>query len=148
MRGTRDTPECGIAGAGIIPAYAGNTSLLIRSQMPCWDHPRICGEHPRKSATLSTMDGSSPHMRGTPSLIENNRLGFGIIPAYAGNTSFKTGVSRLFRDHPRICGEHLFDAFLNAVLEGSSPHMRGTPTRRTRPRPATGIIPAYAGNTS
>ena len=135
--------------AGIIPAYAGNTSLLhfvhhassgssphtrgtrdmfsfVHSRTE--DHPRIRGEH----AALSVMD--TPTVR--------------IIPAYAGNTHvlfksrcFNQGSSphtrgtRFIgayngdakRDHPRIRGEHRGD-----VQVASHGH---------------GIIPAYAGNT-
>ena len=32
----------------------------------------------------------------------------GIIPAYAGSTKAKRAAQRLARDHPRICGEHLW----------------------------------------
>ena len=33
-------------GGGIIPAYAGNTMSLKNVSLRCWDHPRVCGEHP------------------------------------------------------------------------------------------------------
>ena len=29
----------------ITPAYAGNTGKLFYSQLPSWDHPRVCGKH-------------------------------------------------------------------------------------------------------
>ena len=32
---------------GIIPAYAGNTSVFASRVAPFWDHPRLRGEHAR-----------------------------------------------------------------------------------------------------
>ena len=75
------------------------------------------------------------------------RGGYGIIPAYAGNTPRTTFPPRRRWDHPRICGEHRQRNRPIHGMMGSSPHMRGTRNRdgsRTRHR---GIIPAYAGNT-
>ena len=45
MRGTHVGDFLGGQVNGIIPAYAGNTSLMIRSADGIWDHPRVCGEH-------------------------------------------------------------------------------------------------------
>ena len=49
----------------IIPAYAGNTFIGVTRSRNRPDHPRVCGEHPRRSATSLGWDGSSPRMRGT-----------------------------------------------------------------------------------
>ena len=48
----------------IIPAYAGSTiaGVLITAVPP--DHPRIRGEHTRKTLTRADPAGSSPHTRG------------------------------------------------------------------------------------
>ena len=106
MRGTRDTPECGIAGTGIIPAYAGNTCQIGVNWPSVRDHPRVCGEHFELLAETGDKLGSSPRMRGThPTLpVRDNKAG--IIPAYAGNTMVSALSSMLIRDHPRVCGEH------------------------------------------
>ena len=45
MRGTHAFNLANGLIGGIIPAYAGNTSRIIRSALGIWDHPRICGEH-------------------------------------------------------------------------------------------------------
>ena len=37
------------SGRGIIPAYAGSTVVPIPGETLAWDHPRIRGEHTRKS---------------------------------------------------------------------------------------------------
>ena len=68
MRGTRyrmvfATPVC-----GIIPAYAGNTWFPSGDIHPNEDHPRVCGEHSVWFEFRAKRKGSSPRMRGTPSV--------------------------------------------------------------------------------
>ena len=55
---------------------------------------------------------------------------------------------RLWKDHPRVCGEHPAAADASAGTGGgSSPRMRGARTAIFG-RPTSGrIIPAYAGST-
>ena len=75
------------------------------------------------------------------------RVARGIIPAYAGNTRNVIPHVLAIRDHPRVCGEHLFSGVTKWVSPGSSPRMRGTPCLLRLLIATTGIIPAYAGNT-
>ena len=72
---------------GIIPACAGSTLPLIRLRTPCWDHPRMCGEHLSKQFASFRHRGSSPHVRGA--LVDGDFLEaeHGIIPACAGSTT-------------------------------------------------------------
>ena len=134
--------------ARIIPAYAGNTPIRTRTSTVVRDHPRICGEHRGHCQGGFHGWGSSPHMRGTRPkafpLSEWTR----IIPAYAGNTCNSRCVMEPIWDHPRICGEHLVHALVEFLGTGSSPHMRGTQILVQPDQPSTGIIPAYAGNTT
>ena len=73
------------------------------------------------------MKGSSPHPRGTQTMLCTFGGVTGIIPASAGNTK-------------------LFDGF-NYPAEGSSPHPRGTRSQEKQSGGRPGIIPASAGNT-
>ena len=71
----------------------------------------------------------------------------GIIPACAGSTKRFSSTEMPFRDHPRMCGEHLATLLLSVTAGGSSPHVRGALRRPfVRPR-RRGIIPACAGST-
>ena len=45
MRGTRTLGAFAQDGAGIIPAYAGNTFAAMLPSLFPGDHPRVCGEH-------------------------------------------------------------------------------------------------------
>ena len=113
-----------------------------------WDHPRVCGEHASNVSDSSRNLGSSPRMRGTRHTRPVRGRGTGIIPAYAGNTSYGNDCKARDRDHPRVCGEHCHVRRCLFPQEGSSPRMRGTHLA-VNPRPRKrGIIPAYAGNTS
>ena len=48
----------------IIPAYAGSTLVAERCVFWLEDHPRIRGEHGRRSDRRTDLGGSSPHTRG------------------------------------------------------------------------------------
>ena len=87
-------------------------------------------------------------MRGTHLYGLCDGIHHGIIPAYAGNTQGHPRRRGPDRDHPRICGEHRIRLTLPMKSPGSSPHMRGTLGNGEYFRAGTGIIPAYAGNTS
>ena len=93
---------------GIIPAYAGNTGWLFDGLSVRRDHPRVCGEHVYYDCEWFVGSGSSPRMRGTPTVCSDGLRGMGIIPAYAGNTSIKVVTQTVTGDHPRVCGEHRF----------------------------------------
>ena len=50
-------------------------------------------------------------------------------------------------DHPRVCGEHLFDGALVVPQAGSSPRVRGALDGVDGGDERVGIIPACAGST-
>ena len=71
----------------------------------------------------------------------------GIIPACAGSTFVIVYPPRFSRDHPRMCGEHLWMQASTGATSGSSPHVRGALWPRVSGRASIGIIPACAGST-
>ena len=146
-RGARVGDAATLGGHGIIPAYAGSTFAACVSISPVRDHPRIRGEHARRSAWSPTRPGSSPHTRGAPSTAPVTSVSQRIIPAYAGSTTRKTLTRADPADHPRIRGEHEMMLHKNGLVVGSSPHTRGAPTFSAMLSPPLGIIPAYAGST-
>lgn len=60
--------ECAASGRGdgerITPAYAGKRRRTSACTLPCWDHPRICGEKMNASVKAIELRGSPPHVRG------------------------------------------------------------------------------------
>ena len=147
MRGTQCETLVSVAYAGIIPAYAGNTTVSYGDALLQRDHPRVCGEHIMANIAASIPQGSSPRMRGTRAIAFATSLLVRIIPAYAGNTKDLRPSYVGWRDHPRVCGEHSSIAWAISMRPGSSPRMRGTRRTCARRMSAGGIIPAYAGNT-
>ena len=70
------------------------------------------------------------------------------ITAYVGNTTKSHRRCALFKDHPRVCGEHKQYLIACSTVPGSPPRMQGT--RHLSPADVCrkGINPEYAGNTS
>ena len=86
MRGTLPLQSNPAKDGGIIPAYAGNTTEPRINPLQPRDHPRVCGEHWLSKSRHAALTGSSPRMRGTPTITPTGTAVEGIIPAYAGNT--------------------------------------------------------------
>ena len=126
MRGTLVPRNWYRWGVGIIPAYAGNTSINVVTQTVTGDHPRVCGEHVRAQIINGLRKGSSPRMRGPLTYGTAHDFIPRIIPAYAGNTPSLSRESTWTGDHPRVCGEHRWIGSMARPMLGSSPRMRGT----------------------
>ena len=147
MRGTQRNADLRNPSVRFIPAYAGNTERIALFFFLRSVHPRVCGEHEHRVASIRPDDGSSPRMRGTPRRRLRRRLSDRFIPAYAGNT-INRRASRIRKPvHPRVCGEHTIHRRVTAERNGSSPRMRGTRWERLDRNNVTRFIPAYAGNT-
>ena len=147
MRGALQLPAHERAPRGIIPAYAGSTGACNRPAASPWDHPRVCGEHCHSGQRVAHHLGSSPRMRGALARRARPHGGRGIIPAYAGSTRRARARRGPWRDHPRVCGEHLTLKNPLASIMGSSPRMRGALVCSRARAGKGGIIPAYAGST-
>ena len=91
--------------------------------------------------------GSSPHTRGAQSPSALAGACGGIIPAYAGSTTWPSSSTTREPDHPRIRGEHMTSSGVIASSPGSSPHTRGALGPAPRALQRERIIPAYAGST-
>ena len=147
VRGAPGKGQPRVVRVGIIPACAGSTLAHTAVQPKPWDHPRMCGEHRIRFPAHDCNSGSSPHVRGArPSRFPRRRR-IGIIPACAGSTPSETTSRWRYRDHPRMCGEHVTENYSAGQYEGSSPHVRGAHGHQDRPVPTPGIIPACAGST-
>ena len=146
-RGARECGESNVAGAGIIPAYAGSTPDWRGSIHREKDHPRIRGEHTSGMSSSSCRGGSSPHTRGAHVEVRVLRRAGGIIPAYAGSTKVRDSPQVRHKDHPRIRGEHVFVGRERDHGDGSSPHTRGARVPAGPGPVRVRIIPAYAGST-
>ena len=100
-------------------------------------------------ASMKTaIGGSSPRMRGKLSGDGKQRAPRRLIPAHAGKTSFFLTDTPRPTAHPRACGENLVHFVERVHSPGSSPRMRGKPTKGTSRFFFIGLIPAHAGKTA
>ena len=84
-------------------------------------------------------------MRGKVSFGDNSDLTDGITPAYAGKRALPCSRARLWRDHPRVCGEKPGDYIGYRLAAGSPPRMRGKVEELLKRKYKERITPAYAG---
>ena len=70
--------------AGITPAYAGKSHILVAVDAGRRDHPRVCGEKPKGRGNFLKIVGSPPRMRGKVRQLSDDGRFVGITPAYAG----------------------------------------------------------------
>ena len=111
--------------SGLIPARAGKTTAWCALDNPAWAHPRMGGENVTRYMCDSMLAGSSPHGRGKPLGIVDNRPRFGRIPAWAGKTRSTISEAWSSPAHPRAGGENRSVRSGRTHSGGSSPHGRG-----------------------
>ena len=92
---------------GLIPACAGKTGLRLANRRFSGAHPRVCGENVSATLRVRFGAGSSPRVRGKPSMTQQRDCSPGLIPACAGKTRVASGVRVRRRAHPRVCGENI-----------------------------------------
>ena len=88
----------------IIPARAGPTRSSRHGLTHLPDHPRSCGANLAVWLIRPPSVGSSPLVRGQPSLGIPGAVALRIIPARAGPTNFPAHIFPVHKDHPRSCG--------------------------------------------
>ena len=92
-RGARGVLAFCEVASGLIPAYAGSTSLYISESSMVSAHPRLRGEHGSVRRIWTRWTGSSPLTRGAPHTPASGGRVSGLIPAYAGSTLADMHVS-------------------------------------------------------
>ena len=90
--------------------------------------------------------GSSPRVRGTYAGGWEDDPVNRFIPACAGNICGITAAMPTPSVHPRVCGEHAYQASKGDYPPGSSPRVRGTFTMEVDRLSDNRFIPACAGN--
>ena len=131
----------------LIPAGAGKTRPMARTVIPVSAHPRRCGENIISGIALQVVTGSSPQVRGKLSFTLHHGRHRGLIPAGAGKTGPSVAAICPNAAHPRRCGENDAVAALGGGAVGSSPQVRGKPSRSRRRETRSRLIPAGAGKT-
>ena len=110
------------------------------------DHPRVCGEQPSNSSSMSSTRGSPPRVRGTVLEPRLRARKIRITPACAGNSFYCVSPHIHIGDHPRVCGEQVHRSASVTGFPGSPPRVRGTASSVSETASSGRITPACAGN--
>ena len=132
---------------GITPACAGKTDVLAVIGILVRDHPRVCGENCEPLHAEKGGQGSPPRVRGKREHGILGELRRGITPACAGKTRRPRQMRQSARDHPRVCGENVFQCIFPCLFTGSPPRVRGKRSCLDCLLNSLGITPACAGKT-
>ena len=132
---------------GLIPARAGKTPRHAHAPVGAQAHPRACGENSASTFELKSLFGSSPRVRGKLSEWETRPYEDGLIPARAGKTHRRSRRTRSSWAHPRACGENGGVGGVGHGGSGSSPRVRGKPSKTNPGVHTPRLIPARAGKT-
>ena len=125
MRGKHEAYNLFEQGLRITPAGAGKTARDCGRAADTEDHPRRCGENRTNPHQRRLLEGSPPQVRGKPSYDGEEHEVTGITPAGAGKTGCFGLEIAVSEDHPRRCGENVFQLIEAELWEGSPPQVRG-----------------------
>ena len=131
----------------IIPARAGQTPACSHCRRTFPDHPRACGANLLLNSVSSRLFGSSPRVRGKPTVCVPPTRTVRIIPARAGQTQTAFQNMEKGSDHPRACGANPMLLSSMPYQSGSSPRVRGKLDPAHVYALDRRIIPARAGQT-
>ncbi len=147
VRGKRRPVQPTVYSRRIIPARAGQTSMIGLTPKKTSDHPRACGANDEFANVGRIPNGSSPRVRGKRRRPRPAHQTIRIIPARAGQTRRRTARYRPNPDHPRACGANPPTQSATPSSPGSSPRVRGKPASPSPTSSTRRIIPARAGQT-
>ena len=147
VRGRRGGSAPVVDASGLIPASAGQTAARQSAGRRSPAHPRECGADRLRDLRGDARHGSSPRVRGRPTVSTPTLIVIGLIPASAGQTADKSQNQRSKPAHPRECGADSASMSAAAMSSGSSPRVRGRRRGRYWRRVVLGLIPASAGQT-
>ena len=133
-------------GAGSSPRVRGTLAWVGQWEAGLRFIPACAGNAASRAASAVSGFGSSPRVRGTLDTLEKMRGIMRFIPACAGNAIPRDSAQSHPAVHPRVCGERLRDTYGFRHADGSSPRVRGTPSRLDQRQNRVRFIPACAGN--
>ena len=85
----------------------------------------MCGEKLNRIATVTTLLGSPPHVRGKAPILSVFYAQSGSPPHVRGKDVPTSLPPNQMKDHPRMCGEKDSQSENSNCLPGSPPHVRG-----------------------
>ena len=145
VRGKEGEGKCRKNLSRITPACAGKSRTRSGAPVAFWDHPRVCGEKCGRTKINWRAVGSPPRVRGKATCRMRWCKISRITPACAGKRVLSKRLSRVYQDHPRVCGEKLAAFCWSFSTTGSPPRVRGKALMLTVSGLPDRITPACAG---
>ena len=109
--------------------------------------PAPTGQPARRWPLRCRSAGSSPHLRGNRVLAELPNATSRVIPAPTGQPGPVAPCPRKSAGHPRTYGATVIYMRPTVAPTGSSPHLRGNPSKNEVRIDIEGVIPAPTGHT-
>ena len=134
-------------GAGSIPAWAGETTIQVTGAPSRQVYPRVGGGNARARRIGGSSGGLSPRGRGKPAAEAGELACVGSIPAWAGETAARRGVSGAAAVYPRVGGGNGGVPRPCVPTRGLSPRGRGKQVLTMQFALNRRSIPAWAGET-
>ena len=145
VRGNPDRPTRRTAGAGSIPARAGEPAPAGIENGGPGVYPRACGGTDRSARSTQRVSGLSPRVRGNPKNPTGTAYAFRSIPARAGEPLARHILLKQPGVYPRACGGTRCERTRPFPPAGLSPRVRGNPQFTDSRCPGHRSIPARAG---
>ena len=145
VRGNQVAGNSARAGAGSIPACAGEPCGIAHPLRDLAVYPRVCGGTSSVEIISDRFSGLSPRVRGNLSRKRSSISTSGSIPACAGEPRKGYQHPAAGRVYPRVCGGTCSASSRNGRNGGLSPRVRGNRTRAAAGAMAARSIPACAG---
>ena len=114
----------------------------------CWVYPRACGGTSSVRAASSMRGGLSPRLRGNRAVRGDDDVGWGSIPAPAGEPLRVTTSRPLLAVYPRACGGTTGRRPQDDLPVGLSPRLRGNHQRQDLSHPSPAVYPRACGGTA
>ncbi len=147
MRGEHvDLPIWPISAHGLSPHARGTCTAIALVTTAIRFIPACAGNMLGITPERAKEFGLSPHARGTFMHSLKKLRYWRFIPACAGNILADRIPSSMMTVYPRMRGEHVCLVVTKRIVEGLSPHARGTLLRIHSLSLSCRFIPACAGN--
>ena len=117
---------------GSIPACAGEPCSTAVNAPMLWVYPRVCGGARTLMSDVSSREGLSPRVRGSPITIPEVEGQLGSIPACAGEPRRRGPRRNRTGVYPRVCGGARRRHNPDSRRPDLSPRVRGSRTHRQR----------------
>ena len=148
LRGTGQLRHGERAKKRFIPVLTGNSTTSNTAVLVLTVYPRAYGEQYHVKYCSFSINGLSPCLRGTVTILRVWLIAARFIPVLTGNSNYLAGVAHSRAVYPRAYGEQRYVEKAINDLGGLSPCLRGTEHWRPNRFNGNRFIPVLTGNST